>query len=87
LADATPNPLEDTMTTLDVMFRYGLSPTEREMRALGNAREVYGIRKISFNEKNKTVTVEYDASRLHGETVASLLRNAGLDITEKVALV
>ena len=75
------------MTTLDVVFRYGITPNERELRATSNAREVYGIRRISFNDDARTVTVEYDASRLNESAVASLLTNAGLDITGKVALV
>ena len=34
------------------------------MTALGCVREVYGMRKISFDEAKKTVKVEYDISRL-----------------------
>ncbi|HEV8524146.1 MAG TPA: hypothetical protein VGQ71_06575 [Terriglobales bacterium] len=75
------------MTPIDVVFRYGASPGEKEMRALGNVREVYGIRRISFDEKEHTVRVEYDATRLSDEVVASLLRSASLDVREKVALV
>ena len=75
------------MTPLDVVFRYGLPPGEREMRALSNAWEVYGIRRITFNEKESTVRVEYDASRLADEQVASILRRAGIDLREKVQLV
>ena len=33
-----------------------------------------------------TMRVEYDASRLAESTVAALLRRAGLDIRDKVAL-
>jgi hypothetical protein len=33
------------------------------------------------------VRVEYDATRLNEETVASLLRRTGLDITDKLQLV
>jgi hypothetical protein len=75
------------MTMLDVVFRYGVPPDENEMRALGNVREVYGIRAIRFNEKERTVRVEFDASRLNDDVVESLLRKAGLDITERVQLV
>jgi hypothetical protein len=75
------------MTTVDVVFKYGLPPGETEMRALSDAREVYGIRKISFNEKDQTIRVEFDATRLKDYDVANLLRNAGLDIESKVALV
>ena len=75
------------MTQLDVCFRYGVTPGETEMRALSNAREVYGIRKISFDEKQRTVRVEYDATRLDDDVVAGILRRAGLDLKEKIALV
>ena len=75
------------MTQLDVCFRYGMTPGEIEMRALSNAREVYGIRKISFDEKQRTVRVEYDATRLDDDVVAGILRRAGLDLKEKIALV
>ena len=75
------------MTPTDVVFRYGSAPGVREMRALDSLREVYGIRRISFDEKERTVRVEYDASRLKEDVVASLLRRAGLDLGERVQLV
>lgn len=75
------------MTALDVCFRYGMPPGERELRAINSVREVYGIRRIGFDEHNRTVTVEYDATRLTDAAVASLLRGAGLDLRDKIALV
>jgi len=77
----------ECMTALDVCYRYGMPPNEREVGAINAVREVYGIRRIGFDEHNRTVTVEYDASRLSEPAVASLLRGAGLDIKEKIALV
>ena len=74
------------MTQLDVCFRYGVPLGESEVRALSNAREVYGIRKISFDEKERTIRVEYDATRLNDDIVAGILRRAGLDLKEKVEL-
>ena len=74
------------MTTLEVAFRYGAIPGEREMRAIDGVREVYGIRKISFNEKDRTVRIEFDASRLKEDAVAKLLRQAGIDLPEGLAL-
>ena len=53
------------MTLLDVVFKYGTPPGEKEMSALNNAWEVYGVRKIKFDEKEHTIRVEYDASRLN----------------------
>ena len=56
------------------------------MRALDNVREVYGIRRVRFDEKDQIVRVEYDASRFKEPVVANLLRGAGLDIREKLVL-
>jgi hypothetical protein len=48
-------------------------------------REVYGIRRLRFNEKDRSVRVEYDASRFKEPVVVNLLRRAGLDVREKLA--
>jgi len=72
------------MTQLDVVFRYGTPPGENELRALTYARDVYGVRKIEFDETQQTVLVEYDASRLNDDVIAGILRGAGLDLREKV---
>jgi hypothetical protein len=74
------------MTYLDVAFRYGATPGEREMRAIDGMREVYGIRKVNFNEKERTVRVEFDASRMKEDAVAKLLRQAGIDLRDRLAL-
>jgi hypothetical protein len=68
------------MTYLDAAYRYGTKPGEREMRAIDGMREVYGIRKVDFNESEKTIRVEFDASRLTEAAVAKLLRQAGIDV-------
>jgi hypothetical protein len=75
------------MTLLDVVFKYGMPPGEKEMAALNNAWEVYGVRKIKFNEKESSIRVEYDATRLNDGEIAAILRRAGVDIREKVRLV
>jgi hypothetical protein len=74
------------MTYLDVAYRYGATPGEREMRAIDGVREVYGVRAIGFNEKDRTVRVGFDASRLNADAIAKLLRQAGIDLREKLAL-
>jgi len=75
------------MTQLDIAFRYATPPGENELRALTYARDVYGIRKIEFDEQQQTVRVEYDATRLSDDEVAAILRRAGLDLRGKVTLV
>ncbi len=75
------------MTALDVVFRYGATPAEAAIRAIAPLRDVYGIRRVRFDAKERTVQVEYDASRLNQNTVAALLRRAGIDLQERIALV
>jgi len=74
------------MTYLDVVFRYGNAPGEGELRAIDAVREVYGIRGVQFNEAERTVRVGFDASRLKTDAVAKLLRLAGVDVREQLAL-
>jgi len=74
------------MTQLDVVFRYGVPPNAQVLRALDAVREVYGVRRIAFDEKERTVRVEFDASRLNDAVIADLLSSAGLDVRGRVAL-
>ncbi len=57
------------------------------MVALAGAREVYGIRRLSFDHEAKTVLVEYDATRLNAAVVTSLLRRTGLELGEELPLI
>lgn len=75
------------MTQLEVLYRYEGHPTETAMFALGNLREVYGIRRIHVDEEWKTVRVEYDATRLTGPTVFQLLRRTGMAVVEQLPLI
>jgi len=74
------------MTLMDVAFHYAAQPGENQMRAIGRVREVYGIRRIAFSEEERTLKIEYDASRLSESVVAGLLRNAGIDLLETLIL-
>ena len=75
------------MTAVEVLFRYGAQPGERTMSAYGTLNDVYGIRRMRLAERERTIRVEYDATRLTEAKVEMLLRAAGFDITEKLALV
>ena len=75
------------MTNVDIVFRYASHPSETALFALAGAREVYGIRQLTFDREAKTVRVEYDATRLTGPIVAGLIRRAGLEIVEEVPLI
>ena len=75
------------MTQLDVLYRYGAPPTEAAIMAIARLREIYGIRRLELREAEKTVRLEYDASRLTEPVIQQLLRRAGLDIVAEVPLV
>ena len=75
------------MTAIDVAFKYEKQPGPAELRALDSVREVYGIRKIWFQEADKIIRVEDDRTRLNDDSVAKLLRMAGLDLKDKLVLV
>jgi hypothetical protein len=72
------------MTTVDILFRYSGQPSEPEIFALANAREVYGIRRLSFDRAASTLLVEYDATRLNAATVTQLVRRSGLELIEEL---
>jgi hypothetical protein len=75
------------MTYLEVGYHYQAPLGEAEMRAVDSVREVYGIQRIRFDEKERTVRVLFDASRLKGNDVAKLLREAGVDVGEPLVVV
>jgi hypothetical protein len=75
------------MTTVDILFRYAAQPSEAAVFALANAREVYGIRRLSFDRDARTVLIEYDATRLNAAGVARLVRQSGLDVVEELPLI
>jgi len=74
------------MTYLEVVYRYGAALGEAELKAIDGMREVYGVRRVQFNEKEQTVRVEFDASRLKPDAVAKLLRQAGVDVRDRLVL-
>lgn len=75
------------MTQLDVMYRYDRPPGEETMMALAKVREVYGIRNLVLNERDRTIRIELDATRLTDAIVHGLLRRTGLDLVEQVSLI
>jgi hypothetical protein len=76
----------ERMTYLELVFPYRAVRGEREVRAIDAMLEVYGIRRVQFNEKDRTVRVEFDASRMKQDSVAKLLRQAGIAVGEPLTL-
>jgi hypothetical protein len=75
------------MTTVEILYRYTTPPTEPVAQALARARDVYGIRHLSFDRGARTLLVEYDATRLDAAVVTKLVREAGLEIAEEMPLI
>ncbi len=74
------------MTLINVAFHYRIQPTESQISAMNRLRDVYGVRRLTLDEKERTLRIDYDASRLSECEVAGLLRNAGIDVLGKLAL-
>jgi hypothetical protein len=75
------------MTTVEILFRCAAPPpTERVSLALASIKDVYGIRRLSFDRAAGTLRVEYDATRLNPAAVAKLVRQAGLEIAPETSV-
>ncbi len=74
------------MTTVEIVYRYGAPPTEQAALALARARDVYGIRRLSFDRAAHTLRVEFDATRLNAADVTKLVRETGLEIAAETPL-
>lgn len=72
-------------TNMDVKFRYTKHPSEDTMRAVAELYDVYGIRRVRLNQPERTVLVEYDATRFSAAVAFQLLRRAGLSVTEQIS--
>ena len=66
------------MTLIERTYLCDCLPRESSLRALDDVRDVYGIRRIFFNDRACSIRVEYDKSRLTEYDVAALLRAAGV---------
>jgi hypothetical protein len=74
------------MTTVEILYSYTTPPTETAVLALAGAKDVYGIRKLTFDHAERTLRVEYDATRLTAAAVTKLVRETGLEIAAELSL-
>jgi hypothetical protein len=75
------------MTTVEILLSYTTPPTEQASLALASTKDVYGIRRLSFDHAARTLRVEYDATRLTAAAVTKLVREAGLEIDEELPMI
>ena len=62
------------MTSVVAVFQYQGRLRMKQAEALGESYTNLGIRKITINEREHTIAVEYDATRMDQNGVANLLR-------------
>jgi hypothetical protein len=72
------------MTTVEILLPYATPPTEQEASALARVKDVYGIRRLSFDHVARTLRIEYDATRLTAAAVTKLVREAGLELAPEI---
>ena len=75
------------MTTVEILYSYTTPPSEQAVFALAAAKDVYGIRRLSFDHAARTLRIEYDATRLTAAAVTKLVLQAGLDIAAELPLI
>jgi hypothetical protein len=73
------------MTTVEILLSYSTPPSESVSSALASTKDVYGIRRLSFDHAARTLRVEYDATRLSAASVTHLIRLTGLEITDSLS--
>lgn len=72
------------MTTVVVIFKFQGELGSAVASKLGESYTHLGFRKIAVSEREQTITVEYDATRMDENGVAAKLRKLGVPIVEKV---
>jgi hypothetical protein len=75
------------MTQVEILYSYTTPPTEHAVLALAATKDVYGIRRLSFDHAARTLRIEYDATRLTAAAVTKLVMQAGLDIAAELPLI
>ena len=80
--ESVPDILPLEMTTVDVLYHFEITPSERSVLAIARIREVYGIRRVTLDERAKTIGLEYDATRLTEPVVRQLVRRAGVMLVD-----
>jgi hypothetical protein len=73
------------MTLLEITFELHSAPSFEQLERLGAFANTYGLRRFRVDEKQKHLTLEYDASRLRETQVAHVLGKAGIPIVQKMS--
>lgn len=71
-----------TLMTLTYDLQAPLRP--EQFRVLGEFANTYGLKRVHVDEKNNTILVDFDASRLRATMVEDALLRAGIPVERKV---
>jgi hypothetical protein len=66
------------MTSVVARFEYQGALSGKVAQKLGESYTHLGVRKISVNEAERIIAIEYDATRMDQNGVAALLRRLGV---------
>ena len=73
------------MTSVVARFQYQGALSIKVAQRLGESYTHLGVRKIALNEAERTIAIEYDATRMDWNGVAALLRRLGVPVAEAPA--
>jgi hypothetical protein len=73
------------MTLLEISYELFAPLSYEQLQRLGEFANLYGLRRFHVDDSGKTLTFEYDASRLRETQVAHALAQAGIPIVQKLA--
>ena len=73
------------MTLLEITYELHSPPSFEQLQRLAEFANTYGLRRFRVDEKQKHLTLEYDASRLRETQVAHVLGKAGISVVQKLA--
>ena len=68
------------MTSVVVKFEYQGTLSGQTAQRLGESFTHLGVRKIAVNEAERTIILEYDATRMDQNGVAALRRRLGVAV-------
>jgi hypothetical protein len=71
------------MTLLEITYELHSTLSHEQLQHLGEFANLYGLRRFHVDDSGKTLTFEYDASRLRETQVAHALGQAGIPIIQR----
>jgi hypothetical protein len=74
------------MTLTEITYQLQEPLTLKQLVALGEFANTYGLRRFRVDEAKNQLSFEYDASRLKETQVIHVLRGARIPVTGKVAM-